>query len=102
MTARSWVPEIILTEHGHWDPQDHRACAELIAEVNRLRRPDNPRPKIRRDDWGEKRTWLDATIDNTSMRIDPGEHLISARMPRGDLLYVSIVADELEMFEPPT
>lgn len=100
--ARAWFALVEITDHGLWDPTDEAACAAVIAEVNRIRRPDNRRAKIRRDDWGERKTWLDIEIDDTSIRLDPGEHLVSARMPTGDILRSVMAPDELRLFEVPS
>lgn len=99
---RSWKSVIEMTEHGFWDPTDEQGCAAVIAEVNRLRKPDDPKPMIRRDDWGEDRkTWLDIHIGETSIRLDPGEHLVSARGRSGKIVYTVIDPEELDWLGAP-
>lgn len=88
MSSESWTAQITVTVHGVWDPKNAQACTELLAVINRLRSPDNPRPCIRRvwwrDDEDNESPWLDVHIENTSMRLDPGEHLVSVVLPNGE------------------
>jgi hypothetical protein len=91
---KEWTFRVTVTDYGRWDPEDEAACAAVIARVNKLRRPDNRRPKIRRDDWGDRLVWLDAEIEDTSIRINPGEHLIRSTYPGGSE-WVAVTAEDL-------
>jgi hypothetical protein len=99
--SQSWIAKVVVTVHGTWNPADEKVCADLIAAVNDLRKPDNEQPCIRRGWWSnDEQPWLDVKIDRTSMRIDAGQHLASIVMPDGSTEWFALDADDLAKLRP--
>lgn len=92
---RSWTTELAIVDHGMWEPSNDAACAAVIAEVTRLRMPDDPRPVIRHDTWGDRKVWLSIKLGETSIRLDPGEHLVSVTTVTGETIRTVMYPDEL-------
>jgi hypothetical protein len=87
-----WTLQLQIRDLGEWKPDDPTAAAALIAAVNAERKPGNDRPKV---GIGRNGRDLRVNLDDTTLWLDPGEHLIRAESSRR-VMWSGVPADELD------
>lgn len=100
----SFVSAIRLDVQGVWDPADEQACKRLLLQIDVRRGSDDPRPIIRRvwwrEDEDEESPYLDVVIDGELVQLNPGDFLVAARMPRGNIQWSAMTREDLDAFRP--